>query len=227
MARKRRYNIEMNTLLVSETYTTIQGGTTYIGRPCFIIRLATCNLNCNYCDKKYTLNMAEAKEYDVEEIVSMALSSGVSLVEITGGEPLLQKNTFLLTKKLLKNEFTVLLETNGSLPITDIPRGVIRIINCKCPSSGESEKMLFENFYILRKQDEVKFIMCEEEDYKFAVNIISSFKLLKRTQKIIFIPVTEKLPIKFLANWMIRDKIPVILQLQLQKVIWPEIERGV
>ena len=218
---------KMKTLLVSETFTSIQGESTYIGRPSFIIRLATCTLNCTYCDTKYALNAADAKEHDVEEIVSMAVASGVPLVEITGGEPLLQKNTCLLAKKLLKNKFKVLLETNGSLPISDIPRGVIKIINCKCPSSGESDKMLFENFYLLKRQDEVKFIMCNEEDYKYAVNIISSFKLLKKTDKILFSPVVDKLPANFLANWMIRDKIPAILQLQLHKIIWPGVERGV
>lgn len=217
----------MKTLLVSEIFTSIQGESTYIGRPCFTIRLATCNLNCTYCDTRYALNAADAKEYDVEEIVSMAVASGVSLVEITGGEPLLQKNTYSLAKELVKNNFTVLLATNGSLPLSDIPRGVIKIVDCKCPSSGESEKMLFENFYLLKKQDEVKFIMCDEEDYKYAVNIISSFKLLKRTEKILFGPVIDKLPVKFLANWMIRDKIPAILQLQLHKIIWPGVERGV
>lgn len=217
----------MKTLLVSESFTSIQGESTYIGRPCFIIMLATCNLNCNYCDTKCVLNAADAKERDVEEIVSAAVTSGVNLVEITGGEPLLQKNTYLLAKKLLKHNFTVLLETNGSLPVSDIPRGVIKIIDCKCPSSGESEKMLFKNFYLLKKQDEVKFVICNEEDYKYAVNIISSFKLLKRTKKILFSPVVDKLPAKFLANWMIRDKIPAILQLQLHKIIWPGVEHGV
>jgi len=217
----------MKTLLVSETFTSIQGESTYIGRPCFIIRLATCNLNCTYCDTRYVLNAADAKECDIEEIVSTAVASGVHLVEITGGEPLLQKNTHLLAKQLIKNNFTVILETNGSLPISDIPRGVIKLINCKCPSSGESEKMLFENFYLLKQQDEVKFVICNEEDYKYAVNIVSSFKLLKKTEKILFSPIVDKLPASFLANWMIRDKIPVILQLQLHKIIWPGVERGV
>ena len=217
----------MNTLLVSESFTSIQGESTYIGRPCFVIRLASCNLNCIYCDKKYAANTTDAKEHDVEEILSMAVASEVHLVAITGGEPLLQKNTHLLAKKLLRNNFTVLLETNGALPVSDIPRGVIKIIDCKCPSSGESEKMLFENFYLLKKQDEVKFTMRNEEDYKYAVNIISSFKLLKKTEKILFSPVIGELPAKFLANWMIRDKIPAILQLQLHKIIWPGVERGV
>ena len=103
----------------------------------------------------------------------MAVASGVSLIEIVGGESFLHKNTYLFAKKLLKNDFIVLLETNGSLPISDIPSGVIKVIDCKCPSSGESEKMFFENFYILGKQDEVKFIICNEEDYNFAVNIVS------------------------------------------------------
>lgn len=211
----------MKTLLVSEVFTSIQGESTYIGLPCFLIKLADCSLN------NTTPEIPGTKEYSVEELTSMAVASGVSLVEITGAEPLLYKNTCLLAKKLLKNKFTVLLETNGFLPITDIPSGVIRIINCKCPSSGESDKTLFENFYLLKKQDEVKFIISDEEDYRYALNIISSFKLLKKTKKILFSPVLDKLPAKFLANWMIRDKIPAILQLQLHKIIWPGIERGV
>ncbi len=217
---------EMKTLLVSETFTSIQCESTYIGRPCFTIRLATCNLNCTYCDTRYALNAADAKECSVEELVSMAVVSGVSFVEIAGGEPLFQKNTCLLAKELHKNNFTVLLETNGSLSVSDVPRGVIKIIDCKCPSSGESEKMLFENFYLLKKEDEVKFIMRGEEDYKYSVNIITSFKLLKRTRKILFSPVIDKLPVKFLANWMIRDKIPAILQLPLHRIVWPGVERG-
>ena len=217
----------MKTLLVCETFTSIQGETTNIGRPCFFIRLSKCNLNCPWCDSKYALSDLDSKEIQVEELVQMALSSGLKLVVVTGGEPLLQKNTIELLKQLIKKDFTVILETNGSLPILNVQKKVIKIVDFKCPSSGQTDKMLIENFQILEKYDEVKFVIADEEDYKYAVNTISSLELLKQTKNILLSPIMDRLAPRILANWMVRDKLQAILQVQLHRVIWPDIERGV
>ncbi|MCP4177056.1 MAG: radical SAM protein [bacterium] len=217
----------MKTLIISELFLSIQGESTYLGRPCYFIRLAVCNLNCSYCDTKYSLDETCSKEYEISELVGKALESGVKLVEITGGEPLLQENVTLLAELLLKEKFTVLIETNGSISISNLPSKVIKIIDCKCPSSGMKDEMLFENFDLLTKNDEVKFVISDEHDYKYAINIINCYKLNKKTEKILFSPVADKLSPKLIAEWMVRDKIPAILQLQLQKIIWPDVDRGV
>lgn len=217
----------MKTLLICETFTSIQGETTNIGRPCFFIRLSRCNLNCPWCDSKYALSDIGSKEVNVEALVQMALLSGVNFVVVTGGEPLLQENTIELMKQLIKKGFTVILETNGSLPVINIPNKVIKVIDFKCPSSGQTDKMLIENFQTLNKHDEVKFVITDEEDYKFAVKTISSLELLKQTKNILLSPILNRLAPRILANWMVRDKLPAILQVQLHRVIWPDIERGV
>ena len=217
----------MKTLQICETFTSIQGETTHIGKPCFFIRLSKCNLNCSWCDTKYALSDLDSKEIKVDELIKMALLSGVSLVNVTGGEPLLQENTIELLNKLTKKDLTVLLETNGSLPTKKVPDKVIIILDYKCPSSGQSDMMLSENYQILKKQDEVKFVIEDETDYRFALNKIEELNLRSKTQNILFSPVLSKLSPRFLANWMIKDKAPAILQVQLHKFIWPDIERGV
>lgn len=217
----------MKTLLVCETFTSIQGETTNIGRPCFFIRLSKCNLSCPWCDSKYALSDIDSNEIKVEELVQMALLSGLKIVVVTGGEPLLQKNTIDLLKQLIKKDFTVILETNGSIPILNVPKKVTKVVDFKCPSSGQTDKMLVENFQILEKYDEVKFVIADEEDYKYAVNTISSLELLKQTKNILLSPIMDRLAPRILANWMVRDKLQAILQVQLHRVIWPDIERGV
>ena len=217
----------MKTLLVCETFTSIQGETTNMGRPCFFIRLSKCNLACAWCDSKYALSDLESKEISVDELVEMAVLSGVRFVNVTGGEPLLQENTIELLNKLVKKGFTVLLETNGSLPINKVPDKVIKILDYKCPSSGQSDKMLLENYQLLKRHDEVKFVIEDEKDYRFALRKIEELDLLSKTHKILFSPILTKLAPRFLANWMVKDKVNAILQVQLHKFIWPDVERGV
>ena len=183
----------MKTLLVCETFTSIQGETTNIGRLCFTIRLSRCNLDCSWCDTEFALSDLDAKEIKIEELVNMAVSSEIQLVVVTGGEPLLQENTIDLLKLLLKNNFTVILETNGSLPTSKVPDKVIKVISFKCPSSRQTEKMLTENFQTLNSHDEVKFVIANEEDYRFAVKTIYSLELLKQTKKILISPITAQL----------------------------------
>ncbi len=217
----------MKKLLISEIFTSIQGESTYAGRTCFFIRLAGCNLNCSYCDTKYAFDKEKADELSINEIIDQAIYSGVKLTEITGGEPLLQKNVLSLCDELIKNGFTVLMETNGSLPISGLNPKVIKILDCKCPSSGESNKMYFGNFNGLSREDEIKFVLADKEDYIFAKSIITQYKLTEITQQILFSPIPGKLEPKLLAKWMIENKSPAILQLQLHKIIWPDIEKGV
>ena len=217
----------MKKILISEIFTSIQGESTYAGRACFFIRLAGCNLNCSYCDTKYAFDKQNADEVSINEIVKLAVNSGIKLVEITGGEPLLQENVIFLCNELINNGLTVLMETNGSLSISKINPEVVKIIDCKCPSSGESNKMKLENFNLISPDDELKFVLANETDYIYAKSVINQHKLTKMTQKILFSPIPGKLEPQLLSKWMIRDKSPAILQLQLHKLIWPDIEKGV
>ena len=193
----------------------------------FLYAFAGCNLNCSYCDTKYAFDNRNADKMDINEIVKQAVRSGIKLVEITGGEPLLQVNVLLLCNELIKNGLTVLMETNGSLSIADINPKVVKIIDCKCPSSGESDKMNIKNYSFMSSNDEIKFVLANNEDYIYAKSVISQNKLTKITQKILFSPIPGKLSPQLLSKWMIHDKSPAILQLQLHKIIWPGIEKGV
>jgi len=217
----------MNKLLISEIFTSIQGESTHAGKTCFFIRLAGCNLNCSYCDTKYSFDQETAEEISIDEIVKQAVNSEIKLIEVTGGEPLLQNGVSILCDELIKNDLTVLMETNGSLPISKLNHKVKKIIDCKCPTSGEADKMYFVNFGDLSQEDEVKFVLSDEKDYIYAKSIISKYKLTDITQKILFSPISGKLNPQLLSTWMIRDKSPAILQLQLHKIIWPGTERGV
>jgi len=219
--------MKTETLQITELFTSIQGESTYIGHPCFFIRLAECNLNCSYCDTKYSFDKDSAEELTINKIVELAKISGVKLVEITGGEPLLQKNVLKLCTELINNKFKVLMETNGSLSISKIHPKVIKILDCKCPSSNESDKMLSSNYGILTSNDEIKFVLTDLKDYNYAKQVINNYNLFKITDKILFSPITTNLNPQLLAEWMIKDKIPAILQLQLHKIIWPGVDKGV
>ena len=212
-------------LELSEIFYSIQGESTYAGLPCIFIRLASCNLRCNYCDTTYsyeseiTLSInditTKVKEHDP-----------VKLVEITGGEPLLQPEVFQLFESLHKNGYTILLETNGSISLKDIPEYVIKIVDVKCPGSGEENSFLIENLeYINKKKDEIKFVLSDNFDYNWAKKFMINYKL--NDYEILFSPVSEKLKPQDLAKWINEDKLPVRMQLQLHKIIWDKDERGV
>jgi 7-carboxy-7-deazaguanine synthase len=215
-------------LYISEIFHSIQGESTYAGLPCWFIRLAGCNLNCSYCDTKYALSRIDAKKMKISEIINSVNDSNCKLVEITGGEPLMQPEVNLLAEELIKNKFKVLIETNGTFPINQLPYDVIKILDCKCPSSGESKNMLFENFEYISNKDEVKFVISDKIDYDYAVNIIDKYLLHSKTENILFSPVyTEKH--KFaaqLVQWMIDDNIQVRINMQLHKILWSQDERG-
>ncbi len=215
-------------LKVCETFVSIQGESTYAGLPCFFIRLAGCNLRCSWCDTVYSRESdAATGSVTAAELVKRAENSGVKLVEVTGGEPLLQDDSILLISSLLEKGFTVLLETNGSISIADVPEKTVKIIDCKCPSSGESSRMLTENYGLLARHDQIKFVLGGREDYLFAKKIIEKHRLHEKVDNLLFSTVFGMVKPENVVKWMLEDRLPVRFQLQLHKFIWPPEQRGV
>ena len=214
-------------LLVNETFLSIQGESTHAGRLCFFIRLAGCNLNCTYCDTDYARDDGNGVSMSIEYLVSQARLSKVRLVEVTGGEPLTHVNTPVLCEALLDEGLEVMVETNGSLPLSLLPPAVKKIVDCKTPSSGMVEYNLYDNFHILSKHDEIKFVILDYLDYEFALTIIERYNLQTKTPNILLIPAWGKLDPKMLVGWMMADLAPARLQLQIHKVIWGANKKGV
>ena len=226
-------------LKVAEHFTSLQGESTYAGKPCFFIRLAGCNLNCSYCDTIFAKDANNGEDFTIDQLIDLSKKSGVSLVEITGGEPLLQNGVTELMKKLIDNKFKVLLETNGSILLSSVPKEVVKILDCKTPSSGEANSMDFIkampktpiNFSLLSKHDEIKFVISTKEDYLYAKKIIKKFKLNSVVDNILFSPVDKKSnngdnkKIADIAEWILDDNLNVRLQLQIHKIIWDSKER--
>ncbi len=213
---------------VSEMFVSLQGESSYAGQRCFFIRLVGCNLRCAYCDTLY----AQTEDCDytpmiLSDILDKVTQSGVKLVELTGGEPLMEKQLPLLISELQNKGCRVLVETNGSCDISVLPQGTIRIMDVKTPSSLMHEFNMFANIAHLTSQDEVKFVIGTREDFDYAQNVIREYQLTQRTEKIYFSPVADTLPFADLAAWMIEAETPARFQLQLHKIIWPNIEKGV
>jgi len=209
------------TLQISEIFVSIQGESTLAGKLCSFIRLSGCNLNCSYCDTQYARTPESGLVMPLDDIVSKVVAEKVNLVCISGGEPLCQTAVPELCRRLLEHDLTVQIETNGSLPIDQLPEGVIRVLDCKCPSSGEEEQMDWANFTNLKQDDEVKFVIGSRTDYEYAKGVISRCQLLKKTENLLFSPVFGGLKPTTLATWVREDRLPVRLQLQIQKYIWP------
>ncbi len=213
-------------LRINEIFYSIQGESSYAGRPCVFIRLTGCNLRCSFCDTRYAYYGGD--EMDVGEIVDLTRSYNCSLVEITGGEPLIQKDTPYLVEALLQHGFRVLMETNGSLNISMVDSRCVRIIDIKCPSSGEDAKNDLENLKRLTDKDQIKFVIGEREDYSFAKEILQTSGIRPfETNPVYFSPVFDKMDPKFLANWILEDHLNVAIQLQYHKIIWGPGTRGV
>lgn len=210
-------------LKVNEIFTSIQGESTYAGVPCFFIRLTGCPLRCSWCDTEYAFY--EGKNYLIEELVKEAKKSNCKYVEVTGGEPLAQKGTIKLLEALLEENFEVLLETSGAFSIDDVPKKVIKIVDIKCPGSGMSDKNLWDIFEKLQPHDEIKCVIANKNDYEWAKNELTNRELFNRNN-ILFSPVKESLAPKDLAAWIIEDKLPIRMQVQLHKIIWPEKTKG-
>ncbi len=220
-----------NCLEVSEIFYSIQGESTFSGLPCLFIRLSGCNLHCTYCDSRYA-NEEQGKVMTIDEIFGHVLAYPKALVEITGGEPLLQSAVYILIKRLLGSGRQVLIETNGSLSIEAIPIEATVIMDIKCPESG-AESFFMGNTTIVRNRaalrkgaTEIKFVVSSLADYRWAKDIILHYDLTSFAP-ILFSPVRKVLPIQKLAEAILKDALPVRLQLQLHTLIWPEVQRGV
>lgn len=212
---------------ISELFYSIQGESTFAGLPCVFIRLSDCNLRCNYCDSAYTFNEA-GRSLALTEILQFTGRYPHALVELTGGEPLLQENAIALMAELITRQRRVLLETNGSLDLSPVPGGVIKIMDLKCPDSGMSKQMRMANLTLLGPGDELKFVLASRTDYDWAMAIIKQYKLAAESgPALLFAAVTDRLTHADLADWILADQLPVRLQIQVHKIIWPQIKRGV
>ncbi len=211
-------------LVVSEIFHSIQGESTFAGRPCVFVRLTACNLRCSYCDTEYAFTGGEPMT--VETVLEKVRAFGCTLVEITGGEPLLQPDVNPLMGGLCDEGFEVLLETGGSLDIRGVDKRVRRIVDCKCPSSGMSDRNYWANMDELTGRDEVKFVIGNADDYAWSCGVLDRYHLPGRTT-VLFSPVFGKLEPIELAEWIVRDRLNVRFQLQLHKLIWHPDARGV
>ncbi len=209
---------------INEIYSSIQGESTYAGRSCIFIRTTGCNLRCRWCDTPYAFH--EGREMDLDAIMAEVEKYSCRLVELTGGEPLLQKEAPELVSRLLDRGYAVLIETGGSLDIRGLdPRAVI-VMDVKCPGSGMTEAMKWENLNWLKPTDEVKFVIKDRADYEWAVGILDRYEILRR-RTILFSPVFSEMDPRRLAEWILEDGLGVRLQLQLHKYIWDPLARGV
>jgi len=200
---------------ISEIFYSILGESTYQGLPCVFIRLAGCNLRCSYCDTSYAWE--GGKDYSIEKILSIISKYSTKNIEITGGEPLLQKNTNKLIRELIKKKYQVLVETNGSVDIGKLPAKVIIIMDVKCPSSKMQDKMAWRNIGKLKVKDEIKFVLQNYKDYLWVQEVIKEYRLSKK--KILLSPVFGKVSAKTLSKWILKDGLNTRVHLQLHKII--------
>jgi len=212
-------------LKVNEIFYSIQGESTKAGLPCIFIRLTYCNIRCIYCDTEYAFY--EGKDMTIEEILKEIKKYNCSLVEITGGEPLVQENVHGLMKILSDNGYNVMLETGGSLPIENVDKRVKVIMDLKTPYSKMEKKNRYENISYLKSSDEVKFVIGSREDYDWAKDKIMEYDLLNKVEQVLFSPVFDKVENIELAKWILDDSLNVRFQLQMHKYIWHPEERGV
>jgi 7-carboxy-7-deazaguanine synthase len=213
-------------LRVNEIFYGIQGESSHAGRPCVFIRLTGCNLRCSWCDTPYAYE--EGTDMDMETVLKSIEGYGCPLTEVTGGEPLVQKETPELIRRLLEKDYTVLLETNGSLDVSAVDRRCVKILDIKCPSSGESDRNDLRNLERLTERDEIKFVIANREDYDFARNILRLIGEMPPGANIVhFSPLFGRMEPQVLAAWMLEDRLPARLQLQIHKILWPAERRGV
>jgi 7-carboxy-7-deazaguanine synthase len=212
-------------LTISEIFHSIQGESTYAGAPCVFVRLTACDLRCSWCDTPYAF--AAGIKRTVAEVVAEVMAFGCPLVEITGGEPLLQDDVYPLMAELRDHGLTVLLETGGHISVDRVPAGVVKIMDVKCPGSGESARNHWPNLDLLAPADQVKFVIRDRADYDFARDVVSRHALPAKCSAVLFSPVHDALPPPELASWILADRLVVRLQLQVHKYIWGPYARGV
>ena len=225
---------------ITEIYKSLQGESTYAGLPCVFVRLTGCNLRCSWCDTEYSFYGGKkmAPEQVVDEVVHLSPNGGY--VEITGGEPMLQQRELVpLMQQLLDKKYKVLLETSGERLLDQVPAGVIKIVDVKCPSSGEGDSFRMENLDTLTHRDEMKFVISDRHDYEFARDFVARHGFPERINAVIFSPAFSKdasgardasnclLDPRELAEWMIEDNVPARLGLQIHKLIWDPAMKGV
>lgn len=212
-------------LTVNEIFYSIQGESTRAGRPCVFVRLTACDLRCSWCDTPYAFH--EGVKRSVDDVVAAVEAYACPLVEITGGEPLLQEDVYPLIDRLMGLGLTVLLETGGHRSIARVPAAVVKIVDVKCPGSGEAPRNDWSNLGRLAPHDEVKFVVRDRADYEFARRVIAEHDLAPRAGAILLSPVHGVLDAKSIAEWILEDHLPVRLQLQVHKYIWSPDTRGV
>src|SRR6476646_3345366 len=217
--------IPVSMLTVNEVFYSIQGESSYAGRPCVFVRLTACDLRCSWCDTPYAFN--EGGKRSLEDVLAEVDRIACPLVEVTGGEPLLQEDVYPLMQALLDRGRTVLLETGGHRSTARVPTTVITILDIKCPGSGESDKTDWANVEGLRTHDEVKFVIKDRRDYEYARDVIARHELVRRAAAIHLSPVHGVMDARSLAEWVLADNLPVRVQLQLHKYIWDPATRGV
>ena len=212
-----------DSILLIEAYLSVQGESSHAGRPCWFVRTARCNLRCSWCDSEFTFTGGTRRP--VDEVVDEALASGAPLVELTGGEPLLQRASLEVMRRLCDAGRTVLLETGGSLPIDAVDPRVHRIVDLKCPGSGEEGRSRWENLPLLTARDEVKFVIADRADYEWARGVVRE-RLRGSPAAILLSPVHGALAPADLVAWMLEDRLDARLNLQVHKVVWGD-RRGV
>ncbi|HYA03748.1 MAG TPA: radical SAM protein [Syntrophobacteria bacterium] len=213
-------------LRVNEIFYSIQGESSHVGRPCVFVRLTGCNLRCSYCDTQYAYE--EGEEFEADAIVKRVRAYRCPLVEVTGGEPLIQTETPILIRRLLDERYEVLLETNGSQDISRVDDRCVRIVDIKCPSSGEAKNNDLGNLVRLTEKDEVKFVIGDRADYEYAKKTLASMNSnANKVRAVHFSPVLQNIHPRLLAEWILEDHLDVRLHLQLHKFIWDPNQRGV
>jgi 7-carboxy-7-deazaguanine synthase len=212
-------------LTINEIFHSIQGESTYAGQPCVFVRLTACDLRCTWCDTPYAFH--EGGKVAVDEVVRQVAAYDCPLVELTGGEPLLQEAVYPLMDRLLMSGRTVLLETGGHLDVGRVPPAVVKIVDVKCPGSGEADRHCWDNFDRLQPHDQVKFVIRDRQDYEYARQVLQRYGLDRRCAAVLFAPVHGVLEPRALSAWVLEDRLPVRVQLQMHKYIWGADTRGV
>ena len=212
-------------ITINEIFYSVQGESTFAGQPCVFVRLTACDLRCSWCDTPYAFH--EGRKRTLDDVLAEVDAFGCSLVEVTGGEPLLQEAVYPLMQSLVERGKTVLLETGGHRSTSRVPDEVVTILDVKCPASGEAGKMHWENLARLRPHDQVKFVVQDRADYEYASNVIARHDLAARAAAILMSPVHGVLDPRTLSEWVLADRLPARVQLQLHKYIWDPQTRGV
>ena len=212
-------------LTINEIFHSIQGESRRAGEPCVFVRLTACDLRCSWCDTAYAFY--EGSKREVNDVVAEVEKYGCPLVEITGGEPLLQEDVYPLMDRLLASGHTVMIETGGHRSIKSVPSAVLKIVDVKCPGSGEVHRNHWENLDLVRSHDEVKFVLKDRADYDFAKDVVAEHALLGKVGAVHFSPVHGVLDARVLSEWVLADRLAVRVQLQLHKFIWSPETRGV